>query len=104
MRNCHIGRTRWLECGTYTGCGDRKQGKLKIYEDIPGFCFSAEREKIADRGYVLTLAQYVWDEEVEGPFEGNMARLSQQLTEQFSESKKLETAIQKNLKGQGYVD
>ncbi|EAQ78801.1 class I SAM-dependent DNA methyltransferase [Blastopirellula marina] len=81
------------------------KSKLKKYEDIPGFCFSAKKEQIAEHGYVLTPGRYVGAEEVEEddePFEEKMARLTQQLTDQFAESKKLEKAIQKNLKGLGF--
>ncbi len=75
------------------------------YEDIPGFCMSATTDDIAKHGHVLTPGRYVGAEEVEDddePFEEKMQRLSGKLAEQFAESRKLEKAIKKNLKGLGF--
>ncbi len=77
----------------------------KDYQDIAGFCKSATTTEIAGHGHVLTPGRYVGAEEIEDdgePFEEKMSRLVAELKGQFDESAKLETAIQKNLKGLGY--
>ncbi len=82
--------------------GDERAGE---YEDIPGFCKSAENTEIAEHGYVLTPGRYVGAEEVEDddePFEEKMQRLVAELNEQFAESARLEAAIKANLEGLGY--
>lgn len=89
--------------GTYHAWrGDKGGGE---YQDIPGFCKSARSEIIKSHGYVLTPGRYVGAVEIEDdgePFENKMERLTKQLSEQFSESEKLEKAIKSNLKGFGY--
>ena len=78
---------------------------LRDYFDIPGFCCSVTKEKIAEHGSVLTPGRYVGAEEVEDddePFEDKMQRLTHQLHEQFAESSRLEAAIRSNLEGLGY--
>jgi type I restriction enzyme M protein len=75
------------------------------YRDIPGFCKSATIEEIRKHGYVLTPGRYVGAEVVEDdgePFEEKMARLVAQLREQYSEARRLDEAIWKNLKELGY--
>jgi type I restriction enzyme M protein len=70
------------------------------YQDVPGFCKSATLDEIAANGYVLTPGRYVGAEEVEDddePFGDKMKRLTAKLNEQFSESARLERAIQANL-------
>jgi type I restriction enzyme M protein len=76
------------------------------YQDIPGFCKSADLDLIKQHGYVLTPGRYVGAEEIEDdgePFEEKMTRLVVELNEQFAESAKLETAIRKNLKELGHA-
>ena len=61
--------------------------------------------EMAAHGHVLTPGRYVGAEAVEDygeSFEEKMSRLVADLKGQFAESAKLETAIQKNLKGLGY--
>lgn len=75
------------------------------YEDVAGFCADAEKETIAEHGYVLTPGRYVGapDGEDDGePFEEKMPKLVAKLAEQFEESKRLEKAIRENLAGLGY--
>jgi type I restriction enzyme M protein len=75
------------------------------YQDIAGFCKSADLDLIKQHGYVLTPGRYVGAEEIEDdgePFEEKMGRLVVELNKQFAESAKLENAIQKNLKSLGY--
>lgn len=82
--------------------GDKEAGE---YEDVAGFCKSASLEEIQSHGHVLTPGRYVGAEEVEDdgePFEDKMKRLVGELTEQFAESARLESAIKANLRGLGY--
>ena len=82
--------------------GDKKAGD---YEDVAGFCKSATLEEIQSHGHVLTPGRYVGAEEVEDdgePFEDKMKRLVGELSEQFAESARLESAIKTNLRGLGY--
>ena len=84
--------------------GDKGAGK---YEDIPGFCKSAATDEIVEHGHMLTPGRYVGAEEVEDddePFEEKLGRLTSTLQEQFAESRKLEKAVQSNLKALGYGD
>ncbi len=75
------------------------------YEDVAGFCKSAERDQLQKHDYVLTPGRYVGAaaEEDDGePFAEKMARLTTQLKTQFEESDRLEAEIKKNLAGLGY--
>ncbi|WP_407276512.1 type I restriction-modification system subunit M [Halothiobacillus sp. DCM-1] len=77
-----------------------------VYQDIPGFCYSATLDDIRKHEHVLTPGRYVGAEEQEDDGEGfadKMARLTAQLSEQFAESAKLEGEIKKNLAGLGYL-
>mgnify|MGYP003384105746 CR=1 FL=1 len=75
------------------------------YEDIAGFCKSAELAELQKHDYVLTPGRYVGAaaEEDDGePFADKMARLTATLKIQFEESDRLEAEIKKNLAGLGY--
>ncbi|HDB1441506.1 TPA: type I restriction-modification system subunit M [Vibrio cholerae] len=75
------------------------------YEDQAGFCKSATLAEIRKHDFVLTPGRYIGaaDEEDDGiPFAEKMATLTEKLSEQFSESAKLEAEIKKNLMGLGY--
>jgi len=75
------------------------------YEDVPGFCKSADLEEIRKHGHILTPGRYVGLEEEEDDgieFEEKMKSLTTELKEQFAESKKLEAEIRNNLKGIGF--
>lgn len=77
--------------------GEKEAGK---FEDIPGFCKSVGKDEIASHGYVLTPGRFVGAEAIEEddePFQEKMKRLTSRLEEQFSESRKLEETIRKNL-------
>lgn len=71
------------------------------YEDIKGFCKSAQMPEIQKHGYVLTPGRYVGvadgvaDSE---PFDEKMARLTGTLKEQMVEEEKLNAEIAKQLK------
>jgi type I restriction enzyme M protein len=75
------------------------------YQDVPGFCKSADLKLIQQHDFVLTPGRYVGAAEQEDdgePFEKKMPRLVAELQAQFAESAKLEKAIKANLKGLGY--
>ena len=82
--------------------GDKEAGK---YEDIPGFCKSAKTEEIRKHGHVLTPGRYVGAEAQEEDselFAEKMKRLIAQLRRQMEEGRKLDIAIEKNLKELGF--
>lgn len=80
----------------------KKDGK---YEDVKGFCKSADIEEIKKHNYVLTAGRYVGipDSEDDGePFEEKMKRLTSSLKEQMAEEEKLNQEIKKQLKKIGF--
>ncbi len=82
--------------------GDPKAGK---YEDVPGFCFSAKVADIEKHGFVLTPGRYVGAEDEVADDEDladKLARLTVKLEGQFAEGRRLETEIERNLRGLGY--
>ncbi len=85
--------------GTYHAWrGEKDAGK---YADVPGFCKSATLDEIRKHGHVLTPGRYVGAEAQEDdgePFEEKMKRLTAQLREQMAEGRKLDAAIDANLK------
>lgn len=79
--------------------GEKDAGE---YNDISGFCKSADLEEIREHGYVLTPGRYVGAEDIEEdqePFGEKMNRLTAKLEEQFAEGHKLEISIRSSLKG-----
>lgn len=75
------------------------------YEDVAGFCKSASLDEIKKHDFVLTPGRYVGAQEQEDdgePFAEKMSRLTEQLSEQFAESERLEAEIKQNLGGLGY--
>lgn len=83
--------------------GEKNAGK---YEDVASFCKSAKTEEIAAHGYILTPGRYVGAEAQEDdgePFEEKMKRLTQTLSAQFHDSKRLEAEIRRNLASLGYA-
>ena len=89
--------------GTYHAWrGDKGSGE---YGDIAGFCKSSGIEEIRKHGHVLTPGRYVGAEAQEDdgePFDEKMQRLTAQLREQMAEGRRLDAAIEENLKGLGY--
>ena len=82
--------------------GDKGAGK---YEDIAGFCKSANLEEVRQHGHVLTPGRYVGTESLEEdgePFETKIRRLTVLLREQMAEGRRLEAAIEGGLTGLGY--
>lgn len=80
----------------------RGQAEAGEYNDIPGFCKTANLEEIAKSGYVLTPGRYVGvpEEEDDGiPFQEKLKKLEADLKQYFTESEKLEKEILENLRG-----
>ncbi len=71
--------------------------KDEPYEDILGFCKAVKIEEIREHEYILTP-----NDEDEEPFEEKMERITAELAEQFSKSRKLEEEIRLILRGIGY--
>ena len=77
------------------------------YTDVPGFCKSATLEEIVRHGHVLTPGRYAGAEPQEDdgePFEEKMARLTAQWREQQAEARRLDAAIEANLKSLGFEE
>jgi len=75
------------------------------YEDVPGFCKSANLDEIKAHDFVLTPGRYVGAEEVEDdgePFEEKMERLTARLSGQMAEADNLDEQIQTALGILGY--
>lgn len=75
------------------------------YEDIPGFCKSATLEEIRKHNYVLTPGRYVGavpKEEDDEPFDQKMRRLSAEWRALQAEARRLDAAIEANLRELGY--
>ena len=75
------------------------------YEDIKGFCKSAQREEVEKHSYVLTPGRYVGikDAEDDGiPFEEKMQTLTTTLAEQFAKEEVMNEEIKKQLAKIGF--
>lgn len=75
------------------------------YEDIKGYCKAAKIEEVEKNGFILTPGRYVgsdYIEEDDEVFEEKMAKLTNELSEQFKQSKELEDRIKKNLSSIGF--
>ena len=75
------------------------------YENVKGFCYSADIDEIKSNDCVLTPGRYVGVEEAdedEIPFEERMSNITSELSTQFEESHRLEEEIKKSLKAIGY--
>ena len=77
------------------------------YDDVPGFCKSATLEEVRRHSHILTPGRYVGAEPQEDdgePFEEKMKRLVAQWQEQQAEARRLDAAIDANLKALGFGD
>ena len=77
------------------------------YDDVPGFCKSTALEEIRRHSHILTPGRYVGAEPQEDdgePFEEKMKRLVAQWQEQQVEARRLDAAIDANLKALGFGD
>ncbi|MGD9637746.1 MAG: type I restriction-modification system subunit M [Alphaproteobacteria bacterium] len=75
------------------------------YQDIAGFCKSANLEEVKAQDYVLTPGRYVGAEEIEDdgiPFADKMKDLSTKLYEQMKQGQELDNIIKKNLSYLGF--
>ena len=76
------------------------------YQDIKGFCKSANIKEITKHNFVLTPGRYVGikDEIDDGiPFAEKMTGLTQTLAQQITKEKKLDAEIKKQLKNVGFT-
>lgn len=74
-------------------------------ENEKGFCAVVDTAEIAKHDYILTPGRYVGikeQEEDKEPFDEKMKRLTDELSELFEQSHKLEAEIRKQLKSIGY--
>lgn len=75
------------------------------YEDVLGYCKKSTLDEIESNDYVLTPGRYVGTEEVEDdgiPFEEKMKTLTEELSNQFNQSNKLDEEIKRVLGAIGY--
>ncbi len=84
--------------------GEKDAGE---YADVPGFCKSASLDDIRKHGHVLTPGRYVGAERQEDDgegFEDKMRRLTAQWREQQAEARRLDAAIEANLRHLGFLN
>jgi type I restriction enzyme M protein len=77
------------------------RGEKGKYKDTLGFCKAAKLEEVRNNKYILTPGRYVGAaEEVEDSekFEDKVKKLTLELSQQFTESRRLEEEIKNNLK------
>ncbi|GAA0565954.1 class I SAM-dependent DNA methyltransferase [Paractinoplanes ferrugineus] len=72
------------------------------YTDVPGFCFSASLEQVAENDHILTPGRYVGAASAEAdpdaePVADRIARLTEELFAQFEESARLAAAVREQL-------
>ncbi|MFJ8186935.1 type I restriction-modification system subunit M [Streptomyces sp. NPDC096105] len=72
-----------------------------VYEDVPGFCYSADLEKVREHGYVLTPGRYVGaveaEEEAAEVVAARISKLTAELFELFDKSAELEKTVRVQL-------
>lgn len=79
--------------------------KNENYEDILGFCKSANKEEVEKNNSVLTPGRYVGTEEVEDdgiPLEEKIKALTEELYKEIEKSNELNIEIERVLEGIGY--
>ncbi|MGW4197183.1 class I SAM-dependent DNA methyltransferase [Streptomyces sp. NPDC005004] len=88
----------------WRGTASARQAGL-AYEDVPGFCFSANVEKVREHGYSLTPGRYVGavkaEEEDTEVVAERISKLAEKLYGLFNESAELEKTVREQL---GRVD
>ena len=83
----------------------RSREAADAYQDVPGFCKSAPLEDVRQYDYVLTPGRYVGvepQEEDDEPFEDKMRRLAAEWREQVADTRRLDAAIEANLRSLGF--
>jgi type I restriction enzyme M protein len=91
-----------ISCTYHAWRSEKDAGK---YKDIPGFCKSATAKLIEGSDFVLTPGRYVGAEAPEDddePFERKMKRLTNTYKKLTAEGRKLDKAIEANLKELGF--
>ena len=75
------------------------------YQDIAGFCKSANIQDIRKNNYILTPGRYIDFKETEDdgiPFDEKMQSLTATLSKQMQKANELDEAIKQNLAKIGY--
>lgn len=75
------------------------------YQDVKGFCKSANHDEVESNSYILTPGRYVGivsEDEDSVTFDEKILELTESLAEMFSKSHDLEHEIREQLKGIGY--
>jgi type I restriction enzyme M protein len=71
------------------------------YDDVPGFCYSADRNEIREHDHILTPGRYVraaeTDDDDDEPITEKIDRLSKELFAHFDESARLEEIVRRQL-------
>jgi len=87
--------------GTFHVWRGTASAKDEKYEDIAGFCCSADKAEIAGHDYVLTPGRYVGaveaDDNDDEPIADKIERLTAELFAQFDESTRLEAVVREQL-------
>jgi type I restriction enzyme M protein len=84
--------------GTYHAW--RGTDRLHMYENAPGFCYSAKVAEIEEHDYILTPGHYVVPAEAQGdgePMADKIDRLTNELFAHFEESSRLEQGVRTQL-------
>ncbi|WP_433826630.1 type I restriction-modification system subunit M [Actinoplanes sp. CA-015351] len=91
---------------TYHAWRGTKSAKTKnqTYENIPGFCYSAKPDEVAENDHVLTPGRYVGATKIEEdpnaePLADRVDRLKNELYTHFDESARLDQAVRAQLGG-----
>ena|SRR5208282_2754443 len=80
---------------------------LKPYEDVPGFCASADLDTIREYQHVLTPGRYVGSEAVEDdgePLDEKIARLTAEIRKGFANRTELQSKVLAALDSLSVVD
>lgn len=84
----------------WRGTASARQADLR-YEEIPGFCYSANLEEVREQDHILTPGRYVGASEIENtdsePIAEKINRLTKELFAHFDESDRLEQVIREQL-------
>ncbi|WP_220471855.1 type I restriction-modification system subunit M [Tomitella gaofuii] len=86
--------------GTFHAWRGRESAGGAVYEDEPGFCYSATLAEIKESDYALTPGRYVGAPPIEDdgePIEEKLARLTKELYAQFDESARLAEVVREQL-------
>ncbi|KUO12473.1 type I restriction-modification system subunit M [Streptomyces sp. DSM 15324] len=86
----------------WRGTASAREARLR-YVDVPGFCYSADLEKVREHGYVLTPGRYVGaveaEEEDAEAIAERIGKLTEELYELFDKSAELEKTVREQLEG-----